>query len=150
MQEEFKEKLSVLKRQQYDLRQQAIDLIRQAEAHKFWKPYKSLNEFCHKAMGYKPEQTRDLLLEAGLILTAETMRADDPAVQRRIDGLLQWRREKASQLGVPAYRILTNHSLLSLASTNPQKLIDLFRIRGLGEKKMIAFGEELLEALRSF
>ncbi|MEI8241921.1 MAG: ATP-dependent DNA helicase RecQ [bacterium] len=61
--------------------------------------------------------------------------------------LRQWRTEEARQLGVPAYRVLTNRTLEALAQGAPQSMVDLEEIHGLGPILRARYGEKVLSLL---
>ena len=63
--------------------------------------------------------------------------------------LRELRREIAAERGVPAYVILHDSTLRSLARLKPASLDELRRIRGFGERKLADFGSRLLERIRS-
>jgi len=58
--------------------------------------------------------------------------------------LKQWRRQAAAAAGVPLFRVLSNATLDELARRRPQTDEDLLQIRGIGEVKLEAYGEALL------
>lgn len=58
--------------------------------------------------------------------------------------LRSWRKEKAKELDVPAFVVLSDKSLRHLASAKPKTTSDLYNIYGLGEHKIEKFGTELL------
>ncbi|MDB5100034.1 MAG: recQ [Cyanobacteria bacterium RYN_339] len=61
--------------------------------------------------------------------------------------LRAWRRELASERGVPPYVILTDATLVELARERPASHVALMGIKGIGESKARAFGEQLLVLL---
>lgn len=72
--------------------------------------------------------------------------ADD--VQARLVELQEWRRNLARVRGIPPYRIFNNRTLVHLATKNPQNAEELSAIKGIKEKRMQDFGEELLSFLK--
>lgn len=65
------------------------------------------------------------------------------------NALRQWRNERASQDGVPPYLIAHNDSLMQMATMNVKTPEDLLQIKGLGEKRVQKYGEEILRILSS-
>ncbi len=63
------------------------------------------------------------------------------------ESLRQWRKEKAKELDVPAFVILTDRSLCHLAEKRPSNKSELAEIYGFGEAKVERFGTELLRIL---
>ncbi len=61
--------------------------------------------------------------------------------------LQEWRRAKAKELGKPAYTIFPDAALRDLAVSRPQTLAQLSRIRGIGQKRVIQWGEDVLEVI---
>ncbi len=78
------------------------------------------------------------------VLKSADLLSADPGVQERIEKLKIWRRSKASLQGVAAYRVLSNRTLLAVASAGPRSGEELLRVRGIGPKKLAAYGAEIL------
>ena len=51
--------------------------------------------------------------------------------------------------GVPAYRVLPDRSLVSLASLKPMTESELLEVHGIGPSKFEKYGKELLEMIKS-
>ncbi|MGA0572940.1 DNA helicase RecQ [Variovorax sp. VNK109] len=64
--------------------------------------------------------------------------------QRRFDALKSWRAEVAREHNLPAYVIFHDATLAAIADIAPQSLDDLRGVSGIGEKKLQAYGEEVL------
>ena len=64
--------------------------------------------------------------------------------------LQEWRRDVARKNGVPAFVILHDSSLDDLCLVEPQTLSQLRQVSGFGQKKIAAYGEQILDALRRF
>ena len=73
----------------------------------------------------------------------------DPAGRALFDRLRAWRNARAEADGVPAYVVLTNRQLASLAATRPGTATALKAIDGIGEGRVARYGNDLLAALRS-
>ena len=132
-------------------REEILDHLRAIHHDRLWSVlgYKSLQAFCKKELGYAAREAREISISLGAILISKGLKSDDREIQARIDGLREWRRQTAAFEGVAAYRIFTNRTLLHLAHENPVSREQLAEINGLGEKRIEAFGSELLRALRS-
>jgi len=63
------------------------------------------------------------------------------------DALRECRRRLANEQGVPAYMIFHDATLMAIVEQRPQTLEQLGRISGVGERKLKAYGEALLEVL---
>ena len=71
---------------------------------------------------------------------------DDPLFQR----LREWRRERASRDGIPAYTLFTDRSARELAVQRPADRAALADVWGFGDARIASIGDELLELLRGF
>jgi ATP-dependent DNA helicase RecQ len=65
----------------------------------------------------------------------------------RFQDLRRWRKEKATELDVPAFVILSDRTLKDLAQKHPQSLSEIEDIHGFGEAKLERFGKEILGVL---
>ena len=66
------------------------------------------------------------------------------------DYLREWRRSTAKRLGIPAFIVMHDTSLEELCRVRPKSLGELNSITGFGERKIEAYGEQIIEALREF
>jgi ATP-dependent DNA helicase RecQ len=73
----------------------------------------------------------------------------DAAGERRFAALKAWRAEVAREHNLPAYVIFHDATLIAIAQRDPQQLSDLDGISGIGAKKLTAYGDEVLRAVRS-
>lgn len=62
--------------------------------------------------------------------------------------LVRWRSRKAEEEDVPAFVVLGNKTLVSLANEHPQTDEDLLAIPGIGRMKAASYGAELLALLK--
>ena len=62
----------------------------------------------------------------------------------------EWRRNMARRQSVPAYIIMHDTSLEELCRMRPRSLAALSRVTGFGERKIEAYGEQVLLALEEF
>ncbi|WCT73292.1 DNA helicase RecQ [Sphingomonas naphthae] len=60
------------------------------------------------------------------------------------------RRVLAKDQGVPPYVIFHDATLRDMAAAKPRTLAELGRLGGVGERKLAAYGQPFLEAIRSF
>jgi ATP-dependent DNA helicase RecQ len=72
------------------------------------------------------------------------------ADQGLFDRLRQWRRDIAAERGVPAYVILHDNTLRTLASLRPTRIDVLSQVRGIGQKKLADYGSELMEIITAY
>jgi ATP-dependent DNA helicase RecQ len=71
----------------------------------------------------------------------------DTAGERRFASLKAWRAEVAREHNLPAYVIFHDATLIAIAQREPQQLSDLDGISGIGAKKLLAYGEEVLRVV---
>jgi len=64
------------------------------------------------------------------------------------DRLSEWRGEQARTLERPAYHVLTNRVMATLASLRPRTTDELLATPGVGPMTVLRFGESLLKLLR--
>lgn len=64
--------------------------------------------------------------------------------------LIRWRRDKTDELGVPAFVVLSQKSLLAIADRLPRTSGELARVPGIGKRKLSQFGDELLSIVEDF
>ncbi|MER1996578.1 MAG: ATP-dependent DNA helicase UvrD2 [Arthrobacter sp.] len=74
---------------------------------------------------------------------------DCPATydEATFEALREWRRETASEAGVPAFVVFTDATLVAIAEDKPPTLNRLATIPGVGPSKLERYGEEVLEVL---
>ena len=73
----------------------------------------------------------------------------DPNAAERLARLEQWRRETAAAAGTPSYIVFSNDTLFRIASSNPQTLEELDKIRGVGPVKLERYGSAVLAVLHT-
>jgi ATP-dependent DNA helicase RecQ len=68
---------------------------------------------------------------------------------RRFQALKTWRAQVAREHNVPAYVVFHDATLAEMARTQPGSLSALGQISGVGEKKLEAYGSEILRILQA-
>lgn len=126
-----------------------VQELKSSEIETVWRAAgcRNLRDYCESTLSYSPLATRELLVKVGHILTRDSMRSDDESTNARIKHLIAWRTRTALHLRLPAYRILSNRTLLAVASANPSDLVSLESIDGIGHVKIRSFGREILQVL---
>ena len=71
--------------------------------------------------------------------------ADEPLLER----LIEWRRERARADGVPAYVVADNKTLAGIAAVRPSDGAALLGVPGIGQRKVAAYGEEILDIVKA-
>lgn len=64
-----------------------------------------------------------------------------------IQHLMVWRREKYIDLGIPAYMILSQKTLLGIADVCPETKSELMAVSGFGKVKWSLYGQEILDLI---
>jgi hypothetical protein len=72
----------------------------------------------------------------------------DPTSRRVHDSLRSWRAARARELGVPAYRVLTNRQLETLARSRPSDPGVLLGLEGIGPATARVHGEAIVARIR--
>jgi len=67
--------------------------------------------------------------------------------QARYDALRAWRSEVAREHNLPSYIVFSNAALAEMARRAPASLAELGEVGGVGEKKLEAYGREILRVL---
>ncbi|WP_160689710.1 DNA helicase RecQ [Clostridium sp. C2-6-12] len=69
--------------------------------------------------------------------------------QELFEALKKWRKEKAYKERIKPYIIFSDTSLIAISNSKPKTLDQLLEIRGVGTKKIEAYGNELLNIINS-
>ncbi len=103
---------------------------------------------CERELGYSYVEMRAIMFSLGLILTSNKMSSADPVVHLKIEKLKHWRKTRSQIDDVPAFRVLSNRTLMAVAASDVDSKSELRKIEGIGPKKSDTFGDELLQLLR--
>jgi ATP-dependent DNA helicase RecQ len=74
----------------------------------------------------------------------------NPVGDPLFDALRACRRELAQEAGVPPYVIFHDSTLREMAEQRPSTIRDMSHISGIGQKKLDAWGDAFLAAIRPF
>lgn len=66
------------------------------------------------------------------------------------EALKEWRSDKATDLGIPAYMVCSNAELVGIVKMKPENTQDLLKIKGFGENKISKIGSDIIAILNSF
>lgn len=83
---------------------------------------------------------------ADVVAVDRSQGAADPELAQR---LRDWRRAKASELGVPAYIVLHDATIDDLAARRPTTERELAAVSGIGPSKIEHYGDEILSLTNS-
>lgn len=105
-------------------------------------------------LGYQTlTQRRPVLLTQPIVpkesSSPSTQAAPSSEDEELFDRLRRLRKSLADEQNVPAYIIFSDATLRELASRRPTSLVEFSTIRGVGEKKLKAFGEIFIAAISS-
>jgi superfamily II DNA helicase RecQ len=64
-----------------------------------------------------------------------------------VEALRAWRLETARALGVPAYHVLHQKTLLGIADAAPATREDMLKVHGFGPRMWEKYGAEILEVM---
>lgn len=81
-------------------------------------------------------------------MTAEDHIRDADADPELFERLRQWRSRVATEIDKPAFTVLHDSTLASIASVEPRTLKQLALIRGIGPTKLDAYGAQVLAVVR--
>lgn len=70
-----------------------------------------------------------------------------PEAQPCFERLRAWRAEVARSHGVPAYVVFHDATLREIATVQPETIEELAHVSGVGERKLEAYGEEILRCV---
>jgi ATP-dependent DNA helicase RecQ len=70
--------------------------------------------------------------------------------QQIFAALRLWRKDKAAEINHPEYLVFHNATLISLAKAKPRTVAELSKIKGVGEQKIIRYGDDLMAILNAF
>ena len=73
----------------------------------------------------------------------------DP-VEQLLEQLKAVRKALAAKLGVPAFVVFSDASLLDMARRRPSSIDSFLEVHGVGEKKAVQYGKHFISAIRKF
>lgn len=74
----------------------------------------------------------------------------EPLLNKELfETLKKWRKDKAFKERIKPYIIFSDTSLIAISNSKPKTLEELLEVRGVGAKKIEAYGKELLSIIQS-
>lgn len=70
-----------------------------------------------------------------------------PLNKELFDKLKLWRRERANKEGIRPYIIFSDATLIEIVNKMPKSKEELFDIRGVGEKKVLKYGDDIINII---
>jgi ATP-dependent DNA helicase RecQ len=77
-------------------------------------------------------------------LEAPALSPEDEALFGQLSA---WRKATAAEQNIPAYTVFHNSTLMSIAAARPASLRELSAISGVGEAKLVKYGQQILDLL---
>ncbi|EHI97858.1 ATP-dependent DNA helicase RecQ [Clostridium sp. DL-VIII] len=75
----------------------------------------------------------------------------EPLLNKQLfEALKKWRKDKAYRERIKPYIIFSDTSLVAISNSKPQNFDELLEIRGVGVKKIEAYGKEILNIIQAF
>jgi len=110
------------------------------------EPWPTTSEAIEAASAKQLSLTRRTGAASGEAPTTTPKRTEPAsAVEARLrESLTDWRRQRAKADGVPAYVVLNNKSLDAIAASEPQNLLELGTVPGIGPSRLDQYGDEIL------
>lgn len=94
------------------------------------------------------QKSMDILLGKQRVMFL--LKEDEKPINKELfERLKVWRRIKANKENVKPYIIFSDSSLIEIVNTLPKNLEELKEIRGVGEKKLEKYGEEIINIINS-
>ncbi|MDS0526882.1 DNA helicase RecQ [Clostridium sp. SHJSY1] len=76
------------------------------------------------------------------------VKEEDTAINKELFNVIKtWRRDRANKDGIKPYIIFSDATLIEIVNKLPKNKDELFEIRGVGEKKVQRYGDELLKII---
>lgn len=83
--------------------------------------------------------------------TSSTSTADvapaDINNEAAFDALRAWRKQKSTDIGKPAFCVMTTKSLIDIVNSMPHSIVELGKIKGFGAARAAKYGVEILKVL---
>jgi superfamily I DNA/RNA helicase len=96
---------------------------------------------------YSGKKCTSFITDAMLEMIGEKKAAVKTQSNDLVARLKEWRRDTSRLLGVPAYVVLHDKTIIELAQQMPQTKEDLESIPGLGPMKIVKYGEDILDII---
>lgn len=90
------------------------------------------------------QSSMDVLLNGKKVILL--VKEEETAINKGLyESMKKWRRDRASKDGIRPYIIFSDATLIDIANKMPERKEDLMDIRGVGEKKVERYGDEILK-----
>lgn len=82
--------------------------------------------------------------------TKKVVVSDDVRHPRLYEKIVLWRRDKAEELNVPAYVVLSQKALVDIVNKLPENESQLKKVNGIGNVKLKQYGAELISMVNEY
>jgi ATP-dependent DNA helicase RecQ len=90
------------------------------------------------------------ILKSKEVVVVKIVDTEEPILDEELfEKLKKWRKEKSYEERIKPYIIFSDASLIAISNSKPKNLEELLEIRGVGTKKIEAYGKELLNIIQS-
>jgi ATP-dependent DNA helicase RecQ len=90
------------------------------------------------------------LLKSHETVVLKILDKKEPLLNRELfEALKKWRKERAYKERIKPYIIFSDTSLIAISNSKPKTLEELLEIRGVGTKKIEAYGKDLLNIIQA-
>lgn len=90
------------------------------------------------------------LLKSHETVVLKILDKKEPLLNRELfEALKKWRKERAYKERINPYIIFSDTSLIAISNSKPKTLEELLEIRGVGTKKIEAYGKDLLNIIQA-
>ncbi len=91
------------------------------------------------------------LLKSQEMVVFKILDKKEPLLNKQLfEALKKWRKDKAYRERIKPYIIFSDTSLISISNNRPKNFDELLEIRGVGVKKIEAYGKEILNIIQTF
>lgn len=81
---------------------------------------------------------------------APKIKSEPTRFQRLLEALKRTRIAISRRIGMPPYMVFSDATLTDMARREPTDLVEFAQVNGVGEKKLMRFGQEFIEVIRNF
>jgi ATP-dependent DNA helicase PIF1 len=122
-------------------------IITKTKVKQFYEKY-SLNTYTKEQR--KSEKKRIIKLINNYIELNKNNKKPEKVINKDIlEKIKEYRLKIAKEKNIPCYRILTNETIINIASNIPKDNSDLLSIKGIGKKTLELYGEDILRIIDS-
>jgi len=80
-------------------------------------------------------------------ITEDDLTIDEATI---FSALKLWRKDRATEINLPEFMVCHNATLLFIAKEKPKDLVELSKIKGMGDQKIATYGNDIIAILNAF